>query len=492
MRQFSVDTVVMTREAAALVEPEVLEDARRQGLVVTIADPTNLEIDRTTGGHVGVGVSANDVRLYLAVDIYFHVGDAADLGRKLGVIVPLTDQGRAGVRNVLRWALATRKVPQLIANHWDVVRHAEYCAAQYRDAEHIDKMESMCREAAANLMMAFPEVQVVLGTGFPFYCMNRADRPDRSPTPTSILYYTTTQADFFRRKFVPANVQSDIETKGRRVFTPEQLLEFGSDVGQTSFNAYEYRRWGVEPPLPPPIGTLNEFVEANTLELKERDWPCHLCTTLHNISQYPEQVWERDFMVSCTRCNQTSFLPRAVGVLASDIDLVALTTSHQDPIKLTREIVQWIDNHPRYFRHDTHWNVQLGGEHGPLDVFVTTIEGFLASANQIADADDWMGVTVEAAVTWLPVTCIDYELGKYMPLCMELLRDNTVVGTTGFTHLFDQARRRFAMRVTAERVLDAYTHDSKYLQQLASNPSVAKTLRARFSLWQNESEREEV
>jgi hypothetical protein len=492
MRQFSVDTVVMTHEAAALVEPEVLENARRQGLVVIVANPTDLEIDGTTEGDVGVGVSANDVRLYLAVDIYFHVGDAADLGRKLGVTVPLTNQGGVGVRNVLRWALATRSAPQPIANHSDVARYAERCAIQYRDAGHVDKMEGMSREAVANLMAAFPEVQVVLGTGFPFYCMDRADRPDRSPTPTSILYYTTTQADFFRRKFVPDNVQSDLETKGHRVFTPEQLLEFGSDVGQTSFNAYEYRRWSVEPPAPPPIGTLSEFVEANTLELKDRDWPCHLCTTLHDSSRYPEQAWERDFMLSCVRCNQTSFLPRAVGVLGSDIDLVALAPTRQDPIKLAREIARWIDSHPQYFRHDTRWNVQLGCEHGPLDVFVTTIERFLAAANQIADADDWMGVTVEAAVTWLPVTRIDYELGKYMPLCMELLRDNTVMGPTGFTHLFDQARRRFAMRVTARQVLDAYTRDSKYLQQLASNPSVAKTLRTRLSLWRNESERAEV
>lgn len=491
MRYFTVDTVVVTHDAAALVAPKVLERARQEGLVVIVANPQDLVAEEIADQIIGIGFSANDVQLHHHVDIYFHVGDVVDLYRKFGVTVPLTGQGGAGVRNVIRWALATRSTPQPLASHLDVAHHAERSAQEYRDAGYVARMEHTSREAAADLMTAFPAIQVVLGTGFPFYCMSHIDQPDRSPTPVSIQYYTATQADFFNQKLVPESMQFEYATISRRVFTPDQLFKLGLNPGQTAFNAYEYRRWGLEAPVTPPKGTLSEFIEANVLELKERDWPCHLCTTLHDVSRYPEQAWERDFMASCLQCRQTSFIPRAVGVLRSDIDLVALTAAHQDPTQLAQEIAHWIDVHPQYFRHDTRWHEELEGDQYPLDVYVSTVDEFLTAADQIADAEDWISVKAEVTVTWLPVTHRSYSLGKYLPLCMELLRDKTT-GPAGFSHRFDQARHRFATRVTADQVLDAYARNSEYLRQLASNLSVAKTLRSRLALWRGEPWRQEV
>src|ERR1019366_2716011 len=163
-------------------------------------------------------------------------------------------------------------------------------------------------------------------------------------------------------------------------------------------------------------------------------------TTLHDRSRYPEQSWERDFMQSCVRCRQTPYLPRAVGVLSSDIDLVALTAPGVDRRWFAARVSGWVDAHAHFFRHDTRWTQQLNGPHGPLDVFVTGTQDFLRAAARMADPDHWMAVTVRSTVTWLPVTDIDYEVGKYLPLCMELLADRTPGG--GFSAELRAARAR--------------------------------------------------
>lgn len=429
---------------------------------------------------VGVGFSADDVALRESVSVYVHVGSQADLFDSRGVVVPLDEQGAAGVRNALRWAQATHTASQPWAAHADVVVHARHSAAQYRDRAHVRKAERVCRDASDELLAAFPELVAVLGTGFPFYCMTDATDPDpdRDPVPPSIQVYTHEQEKLFAGKVLPPAVLAEGPD---RIWSAGELSGHGVDIGQGPANAYEYLRHGATPPTAPASGALVEFERANACVRGERPWPCHLCTTLHDRHRYPEQSWERDFMQTCVRCRQTPYLPRAVGVLGSDIDLVALTTPEVDRRQLAERVANWIDAHPRFFRHDTRWTQQLGGPHGPLDVFVTNMKDFLRGATMMAGPEHWMAVTVRSTVTWLPVTDIDYEVGKYLPLCMELLADRTP--GSGFTAELRAARSRFANRVTAQQVLDGYRHDSSYLQQLAGNPQVAELLAARNARW---------
>lgn len=494
VRLIRVDTVVLTDAAARLAGQPALDAARDAGLPLLVDGPAadcgqdSAGESPVTGITVGVGVTQDDVALRETVDVYFHTGAIADLTDKRGVSVPLIDQRAAGVRNVLRWAAATHTAPQNLADHGDVAAHAEHCAAQYRSDGHVMKAERLSIEAAHAIVDAFPQVCAVLGTGFPFYCMTGIDAPGRAGVPPSIRTYTATQAEHFGRKLLPLRILSD-----DRRHTREELEGHGVDLGQTRFNAYEYTRWGVAPPVPPAEGTADDYVRANTADISSRDWPCHLCTHLADAGKFPEQTWQRDFMPSCLRCGQTPFLPRAVGVLGSDIDLIALVddtgqdgAGTVDPASLAHEIAEWIDAHPRYFRHDTRWPAQLGGEHGPLDVFVAGRSAFVDAADRIATGDSWMDVTVGATVTWLPVTDIEYEVGKYLPLCMELLLDRTGSRETmpgPFTADLTAARRRFATAVTLEEVLASYRADSEYLQQLAGNDSVVATLHERYVLW---------
>jgi hypothetical protein len=302
--------------------------------------------------------------------------------------------------------------------------------------------------------------------------------PGRDPVPPSIQAYTREQERLFAGKILPLSV---ISQGPDRKWTAEKLADHGATVGQGPANAYEYLRHGAAPPAPPREGTLDAFERANACVRGDRPWPCHLCTTLHDRRRYPEQLRERDFMQTCVRCHQTPFLPRAVGVLSSDIDLVALTAPGVDRRRLAERISDWIDAHPRFFRHDTRWTQQLNGPHGPLDVFVTSTEDFLTAAMRMSGPDDWMAVTVRSTVTWLPVTDIDYEVGKYLPLCMELLVDRTPGGTFGAQ--LRMARGRFAARISADEVLGRYREDSSYLRQLAGNPQVALLLAARNTWW---------
>jgi hypothetical protein len=481
----SVERLLLTPAAARLVPAEEWQ-ALAPDVPVEIAEPQKRrDMARPLWAegavqrlNVGVGFRAEDLALRESVAVYLHVGRQADIFDSRGVTVPLTEQGAAGVRNALRWAQATQTTPQPWAKHAEVAAHAHHSAAQYRDPAHVHKAERVCREATDELLATFPEVVAVLGTGFPFYCMTDAADPDRDPVPPSIQAYTREQEKLFAGKILPAAV---LAYGSERIWTAEELAGHGVDVGQRRANAYEYLRHGAAPPAAPETGVLVEFERSGACVRGDRPWPCHLCTTLHDRRRYPEQSWERDFMQSCVRCGQTPNLPRAVGVLSSDIDLVALTAPGVDRRRLAERISDWIDTHPRYFRHDTRWTQQLNGAHGPLDVFVTDTQDFLRAAALMAGPNDWMAVTVRSTVTWLPVTDIDYEVGKYLPLCMELLAERT--SGSSFSASLRAARANFADRVTAKQVLDSYRRDSSYLQQLAGNPQVAALLAARNTRW---------
>jgi len=270
-------------------------------------------------------------------------------------------------------------------------------------------------------------------------------------------------------------------TDSSTVLTRGQLERSGIALQPTRYTAYEYTRWGARPPQAPAQGTLDEFVEANVLDHGERLWPCHVCTTLADQAKFPEQSWERDFMVTCVSCVQTPFLPRAVGVLGSDIDIVALVddASRTAPAELARGITHWIDAHPQYFRHDTRWDAQLYGAHGPLDVFVTSTEAFFSAVEAMAaHPTTWITRTVRATVTWLPVTTIPYEIGKYFALCMEPLDVDARIRTR-----LAEARRRFASEVSAAEVIAAYERDSFYLRQLMENAELREVIAQRLTRW---------
>lgn len=466
--------VVIGQAAWSLLSAEEQETALATRMVRP-ASTAGSSVDRFV---VAVGADREDASLRRAAAVYFHVGLLSDLAGKVGVTVPLFEQWGVGVANVIRWAQETRLASQSMASHQDIVNHARHAAQQYREVGHVQKMRSAAETVAGELTAEFPQIRAVLGTGFPWYCVDGLGevRPER--VPDSIEVYTTTQAEFFERKLLPANLSSELAAGRER--SEAELADLGVTLGQSSFNAYEYERWGVRPPTPQGRRTLDQHFADNLLDLSDRDWPCHLCTTLHNSSRFPQR-WERDFMKSCLECNQTPFIPRAVGVLGSDVDVVVVVDDAVDPTRMASEVAGWIDAHPSYFRHDTDWATQLGAPHGPLDVFVVRRSDFADSVAAMSEDPQWSRVTVRAAVTWLPVTTLDYEIGKYFVLCMEPLVD--VEPMQPFFAELSELRQSFARVVTQNELLGFYESDSEYLRQLASNESVRRFLGERLVRW---------
>jgi hypothetical protein len=357
-----------------------------------------------------------------------------------------------------------------------VVEHAAHCAAGYQEDDKPLEMERYARQMASELQRTFANVVGILGTGFPFYCMDSAWEPasTRYPVPESIRHFTSTQAAFFASKLAPPDLHADAEV------TLTGLRDAGREPGQSEFNRYEYERWGARSPTPPDSGTLRDFFAANTLETADRLWPCDVCTAVHDPAKYPRQAWIRDFMNTCMPCHQTAFLPRAVGVLGSDVDLIVVADlAPGDRGQLAEEIGAWIDRHPNANRHDTDWARQLRSSIGPLDVFTVAAADFWLAVDTIAAGEEWMTVTVPCDVGWLPITRIDYEIGKYFALCVELL----LSPDPSFVDRFLAAQAGFASQVTAKQVIAAYEADSFYLQQLAQNDTVRKLLEARSRRW---------
>lgn len=427
------------------------------------------------GSIVAIGLTEADLPLRETASIYLHLGEMRELRPRVGVSVPLADQGVAGMLNGLRWALSAAAGTDLVQMA-DLANHARRCAASYRSPTRPADVEQVAREMAADLRAGFANVEAVFGTGFPFYCVEAAhDRASRRyPVPESIRHFTATQADFFSSKLAPPDLDPDAQV------TIADLRAQGSDPGQSEFNAYEYTRWGASPPDPPQSGRLRDFFAANALEPAERLWPCDICTTVHDPAKFPRQAWVRDFMQSCVECHQTAFLPRAIGVLGSDIDLIVVAdVSPRERAELAARIGEWVDNHPDAYRHDTHWSRQLRSELGPLDVFTVASVDFWNAVETISSGREWEEVTVPCDVGWLPITHIDYEIGRYFPLCVELLE----APDEAFQRRLASARASFAGAVGAAEVLDVYSGDSFYLRQLASNATIRELLEARNRQW---------
>lgn len=446
-------------------------------MVTTASIPAN---DRTAArrgpsGAVSIGVAKEDLALRERSTIYFHLGDEADLSPRAGVCVPLGGQGVFGLLNALRWALAAIEETALV-QIGDLVDHAQRSAASYRSLDRPAEVEAMAREMARELRRTFPRIEAVLGTGFPFYCVEAANDPSsvRYPVPESIRYFTAIQDAFFASKLVPAELDEEAPV------SVDKLRALGCDPGQSEFNAYEYARWGLSAPAPPERGLLREYLEANTLEPADRVWPCDVCTKVHNPAEFPRQAWVRDFMRSCASCRQTAFLPRAVGVLGSDVDLIVVADGSQpERLELAARIAEWVDDHPVAYRHDTDWSRQLTAPIGPLDVFTIARDDFWEAAGRISSGDGWMEVTVPCDVGWLPLTHIDYEIGKYFPLCVELIETSDA----SFDRRFARAQAAFARNVRPASVLAVYSSDSPYLRQLASNATVQDLLERRSRRW---------
>lgn len=427
------------------------------------------------GDIVAIGLTEDDLPLRDTASIYLHLGDKGELHPRVGVSIPLFDQGVAGLLNGIRWALKAVDGIDLV-QMGDLTDHARRCAAGYRSPSKPADVEQVAREMAASLRASFVDIEGVLGTGFPFYCVDAAhDRASRRyPVPESIRHFTATQADFFASKLAPPDLGPDTQ------ITIAGLRTRGSDPGQSEFNAYEYTRWGASPPVPPARGRLQDFFAANALEPVERLWPCDICTAVHDPAKFPRQAWIRDFMQSCVDCHQTAFLPRAIGVLGSDIDLIVVAdVSPPERAELAASIGEWVDGHPDAYRHDTHWSRQLWSESGPLDVFTVAQVDFWDAMDTLSSGRRWEEVTVPCDVGWLPITHIDYEIGKYFPLCVELLE----APDEAFRRRLAAARASFAGAVGPAEVLDVYSSDSFYLQQLASNATIRELLESRNRRW---------
>lgn len=424
---------------------------------------------------VAIGVARTDLPLREMADIYLHLGKKRDLYPRVGVSVPLFDQGVAGLLNGLRWALGAAGGIDLVQMK-DLTDHARRSAASYESPSKPAAVEQVARAMASELLARFNHVDAILGTGFPFYCVDSAHtrKSQRYPVPESIRDFTATQADFFCSKLAPPSLTPDAEVSIR------ELHAYGSDPGQSEFNAYEYARWGSSPPSPPERGRLQDFFAANVLEAPDRLWPCDICTAVHDPSKFPGQAWIRDFMQSCVDCNQTAFLPRAIGVLDSDIDLIVVAdVSRDDRNELATKIAEWIDEHPSAYRHDTDWPHQLRSETGPLDVFTVTRGDLNDALQSLAGGLGWEAVTVPCDVAWLPITHISYEIGKYFPLCVELLESRE----EAFRGELLATRASFARQVGASDVLDVFSSDSPYLRQLASNETIQEMLKSRNRQW---------
>jgi hypothetical protein len=487
MHQLHFTRVVCSPSAHAEVSdddwPSLLA-ARGVGYLVASSAAELAAAVPTGGATVGLGTGRDDTWLRHEVQLYFHTGTHSEIAGKVPdpthVTVPLVAQYGAGVRNVLRWLARLDGKPADLVDHRDIAGHALACASAYTWTGKVNTAVATVRRAAEEIRSEFGEIRAVLGTGFPFYCTLDVTDPGArvDPVPVSILTFTSTQADEFSHKLLAPSLPLDATV------TAEGLRGAGVGVNAGPFTAFEYTRWGAAPPAPPAAGSAADFMAANVVDHPDRPWPCELCTALSDRAKFPEQAWERDFMTTCVACQQTPFLPRAVGVLGSDVDLVALVDDDVDRADLANRITDWIDRHPVWFRHDTRWPAQLYGRNGPLDVFVVSRSKFFDAVDTMVDAAyggesvAWMRCTVPATVTWLPVTSLDYELGKYFALCMEPIDVDEATANSLYA-----ARAAFAAVVDATAVLDAYTNDSFYLQQLADNKTVQSLLFDRLERW---------
>lgn len=425
---------------------------------------------------ISVGAEREDSWLAQLSALYFHVGPKSELPLKSRTVIPLSGQGPTGLRNVLTWIRRIRLDGTHLVQYNDIVHFAAASKELFRSPSQPSAAVSRAIEVAERLCSAFVEIKGVFGAGYPFYCMDLMSNGFHrySSVPQSVLSYIDSQAEYFRSKIVSPHVSKD------RSLRREDLAALGLSPDRNQFDQYEFlRERVVPPPAGPARGTIAEYVEANELDYGEAVWPCQLCAHLHDEAQYPDQPFVKDFERSCLDCRLTTLIPRNVGGVSMDTDLIVVTDlPHEQRSEFARRIAAWIDAEPDLYRYDTDYYRMFIDMVGPADVFVSTTRDMEQACWEIGTSEEWKDVLLPATALWLPITERNLALGTNFLLGFELIAFRE---EGSFTWLED-ARCGYAKHDTHD-ILNTLSRASFYHRQLLSNESVRRIAEARMQRW---------
>jgi len=419
-------------------------------------------------------------------EIHFHLGSMADAPPKnarLGVVIPLTQQGEAGAFNVLRLLseLSKEGTPLVSADFGDLTRYSAKAAARFRADQIVEEGIARAHSIATEIYDQHEQVVAVLACGFPFYVPLESD--GSGVTPPSILRYIDAQVQSFNRKIVS---RETFVSPGH--FSIEQLEESGLEAKRNEYDQDKFLKEGFEAPeVGIREGTIEDFVNANALDLETAPWPCHLCTYLQNDANFPDQQVIKDFEKTCLGCQQTALIIRNVAALSNDLDLLVVVDGTKQASDVVNRLKAHIDSKNEWYRYDTDVPRMLEAGPGPTDVFVCDLAHYRRALAELGD-DAWQYSTLPVTALWLPVRSHRMKFGPDFCLTHMVvpMRPEDTSRHLTFLELqkdIRRARQMFAGRNHAAIVVDAISRVDFYFEQLMTNAAVRSHVGARLAAW---------
>lgn len=284
------------------------------------------------------------------------------------------------------------------------------------------------------------------------------------------------QYSYFKSKCI----NEELFAKNRDTKSSIEYLKqnYHLEINRNYFDIYEYEKLDQQAPLLTRDDlSWQEYYEENCFDLVSDIWPCHYCSLLQNQDTFPEQLTQKDMDVSCLSCKQTTFLPRNIMGCSTDIDLIFIVRN--DLEAMANNIKDYIVKESPFYIYDTDFIRTIKHFDGPIDIFVTDLETFTTSLQNVLHQNNWVNTTLYSKALWLPITDHQMNFGADFVVAFEPLNilDNDL------EKLFRQSRKRFADKHYIDEVISVLYELSFYHRQLLSNKSILENIEKKLNLW---------
>ncbi len=438
------------------------------------------ELQRRTGRAVGetlvFGATNEDLSMAERGALYLHVGEEEVLDRSVRRTIPIWGQYATGVANALSY-LVGRDFGDTLIEHGDVVEFVRRSIGFYESPDAVYASLRNHADFCAGLHAAFAgEIVGIFATGFPFYVPQKDIRRGITRTPPSILRYLREQEDYFGSKLIDEDIFSDLldETFDAN----DAWARLGVRLDRNGFDLYEYTSARTSPPPSLEHGPLRELLASTAFNVRQDPWPCLLCVTLQAPDLHPDQRVAKDTNETCLRCRQTSLMLRNVAGSSVDLDMVVVVREDAPAAaeRIKRHVLDTSEAH--LYDLDLRRTI-CNYDDGPVDLFIAT-ESDLIDALKLMESRGWLSAGFPTVALWsLTLEGHLFNLGRDFPVAFE---PQTPLSTR-LEQAFDDARRAFAQKHSAEEVVLALRAHSCAWRQLMSNEEVARSVGERLSQW---------
>lgn len=426
---------------------------------------------------ITIGDSFTHFQLKSSSLIHFHVGKMEYIKQKESNIIPMYEQYELGVNNILEYFLK-RNFQDNAIDYSDLIEYINNSTIFYNKNDAPKYILEKHIQVCSYIQQNFPnDVEIIFGTGYPFYALNNKLPINSVRTPKSIIGFLRNQSAFYKNKVLSKITYNNNKDKAYLFNELKNKLQIEIENNPLDIYLYEKEKIKFEQ-INSKNKLLKEYFASGFFDIDSDIWPCFYCSTLQVDNEFSNVNILKNTNKTCLSCKQTTFKLRNISYFTADIDVIVVVKSNKK--EFARKIKDFILKDKTYYIFDSDFYRMIKkANDGPIDLFVTEKKDFMDSLDKLL-SKHWLDATFPAIAIWSPLLKIDFNLGKDFPLTFE---PRTVINKKLYDR-FLQIRKQFAIKNDTQEIIQKL-HCDYPREQLLSNKEIVDNLISKMTNWKN-------